>query len=186
AWYELRYNHQNFTDAAAQSRRAEESEQLGLVSQAAKDDPAAHVSDYAKSLSTLFNDNDNAGNRIYTRILDRDEHDNFNAAIADELLILRQNLIEPLIGAANALDIDWVQFDATTGGSSILANDATAAGATGGKDDTNTVNLILGEAGNDTLTGKGAADYLFGGDGNDLLAGDGAGRTAVCSHIQAI
>lgn len=178
AWYELRYNHQNYIDNAAQTRRAEESEQLGLVSQTAKDDPAAHVNDYAKSLSTLFNDDDNSNDRIYTRILDRDEHDDFNTAIADELLTLRQHLIEPLIGAANALDIDWVQFDATNGGSTIAANDAAAAGVVGGKDAANTVNLIMGEAGNDSLTGKGATDYLFGGVGNDTLAGDGAGLNA--------
>lgn len=179
AWYELRYNHQNYTDDVAQARRAAESEKLGLVSQTAKDDPASHINEFAKSLSTLFNEDDNAGVRIYTNILSRDQHDNFDAAVADELLVLRQYLVEPLIGAANALDIDWVQFDASGGAATLLAGDAAAAGVAGGKDSSNTVNLILGEAGNDALEGKGATDYLFGGADNDTLAGDGAGLNAL-------
>lgn len=130
AWYELRYNHENFQQRGAQLRRAEESEQIGLVSKAAKDDPAERVSDFAKALSTLFNADDAAGNRIFTRILERDEHDDFNAAIADELRVLRENLVETLIGDGNALEIDWVQFDATNGASSIAAGDAAAAETT--------------------------------------------------------
>lgn len=105
AWYEIRYNHGTPT---LQNRRAEEAEKFGLVSKAAVDDPAAHADEYANSLSVLFNDNDFRDSRIYVVISQKDANDNFETAIADELLVLRQNLVEPLVGAANALDIDWV------------------------------------------------------------------------------
>ncbi|MEZ5983788.1 MAG: hypothetical protein R3C54_15920 [Parvularculaceae bacterium] len=63
-WYEIRYNHNHYDHNGLQNRRAEESDLLGLVSQAAKDNPAAHINEYASALDTLFNDDDRLGNRI--------------------------------------------------------------------------------------------------------------------------
>ena len=161
AWYELRYNHGNYTNNGLQSRRAGEADQLGLVSHLAQANPQNYLEEYKRSLNTLFNGTDLGGNDIYTRILARDQHDNFVDAIDPELTILSQHY-------AGSAPIDLVQVDDAGNGSTLNAKPAT------GKNDTNTHNLIFGEDGNDTIRGLGGNDFLFGGAGDDVLVG-GAG-----------
>ena len=173
-WYEIRYNHNHYDLRGLQNRRAGESDLLGLVSQAAKDDPQNHLQEFADAASTLFNDGDRLGRRIYTQINARDIYDPFPASIAPELATLDLYLGRGALGDPLAPAIDWVQFDDAGASSAIDAADEASAGVVGGKDLTNTVNLILGEAGDDLIRGYGATDYLYGGlDRDTIYGGDG-------------
>ncbi|MFC2952878.1 calcium-binding protein [Marinicaulis aureus] len=174
-WYEIRYNHNHYDHNGLQNRRAEESDLLGLVSQAAKDNPSAHIDEYGFALDTLFNEYDRLGNRILTRIEDRDGLDNFEDAVAPELQALLQYYVLDPLGASSAPTIDYVQADSAGFGETMIARSMGGEGVSGVKTDANTVNLILGYGGNDFIRGLGGPDYLYGGDGDDTIYGDGAG-----------
>ena len=176
-WYEIRYNHNHTDHNGLQSRRAEETDLLGLVSQTAKDDPNANSLEYAHALDTLFNGYDRLGRRILTRIEERDSLDDFEAAIAPELQALLDHYVLAPLGANSAPMIDYVQADSDNVSEQMTAGSAALAGVPGGKGASETVNLILGEGGDDVITGLGAADYLYGGDGNDTIYGDGGGTS---------
>ena len=170
-WYEIRYNHGNFDFLGLQNRRAEESDLLGLVSQRAKDDPLAFLDEYALAIHTLLNDDDRLGRRLLTRMLDRDALDPFYDAIAEEMEVLNTYYAQTPLGDPDAPAIDFVQYDANDESATIIASDEAAAGVAGGKDEANTVNLILGNGGADTILGLGGADYLYGGADGDLIDG---------------
>jgi len=173
-WYEIRYNHNHYDLRGLQNRRAGESNLLGLVSQDARDDPQNHLQEFVDAANTLFNDVDRLGRRIYTQILARDIYDPFPSSIAPEMATLNLYLGQGALGDPNAPSIDWVQFDDAGVSAAIDASDPAAAGVIGGKDITNTVNLILGEAGDDLIRGYGATDYLYGGlDQDTIFGGDG-------------
>ncbi|WDI30837.1 calcium-binding protein [Hyphococcus flavus] len=174
-WYEIRYNHNHFNHNGLQNRRAEESDLLGLVSQAAKDNPALYIDEFAFALNTLFNDFDRLGNRILTRIEARDGLDNFEDAIAPELQALLDYYVLAPLGAASAPTIDFVQADDAGISETMIGKSTAGEGVPGGTHDANTVNLILGMGGNDFIRGLGGPDYLYGGDGDDTIEGDGAG-----------
>lgn len=177
-WYEIRYNHNHYNHNGLQNRRAEEADLLGLVSQAAKDNPALHIGEFAFALDALFNENDRLGNRILTRIEDRDGLDNFEDAIAPELqALLDYYVLEPL-GASSAPVIGYVQADDAGVGETMTAKSMAGEGVSGGATNADTVNLILGYGGNDLIRGLGGADYLYGGAGDDTIYGDGAGTPA--------
>ncbi len=176
-WYEIRYNHNHTNHNGLQSRRAEEADLLGLVSQQAKNSTGSNIDEYAAALDTLYNGYDRLGRRILTRIEDRDGLDNFEDAIAPELQVLLDYFVLQPLGAANAPAIDYVQAAASHVGVQIDAGSFEAAGVTNGKLAVDTVNLILGGGGDDVITGGGAADYLYGGAGNDTIYGDGGGTS---------
>lgn len=173
-WYEIRYNHNHYDHRGLQNRRAEEAELLGLVSQAAQDDPAAHIDEYAASLDRLFNGDDRLDRRLLNRIEERDGLDNFEDAISPELAALLQHYVLDPLGANAAPTIDFVQADMADQSAAITADSYAGAGIAGGNA-ASTVNLILGRGGDDLIIGLGAADYLYGGAGDDTIYGDGAG-----------
>ncbi|HPE32722.1 MAG TPA: calcium-binding protein, partial [Parvularculaceae bacterium] len=174
-WYEIRYNHNHYDSNGLQSRRAEESDLLGLVSHAAKASPSAHIEEYAAVLDTLFNDDDRLGNRILTRIEARDALDDFQAAIAPELQALLDYYVLQPLGATSAPTIEYVQAATNNISSQMIASSLGEAGVPGGEGPATTVNLIVGGGGNDLIMGLGAADYLYGGAGADTIYGEGAG-----------
>ncbi|MHA7872537.1 MAG: hypothetical protein ACX939_09330, partial [Hyphococcus sp.] len=155
-WYEIRYNHNQFNNNGLQNRRAEEADLIGLVSQAAKDNPTANILDYAHALDTIFNDDDRLGRRLLTRIEERDGLDDLQAAIAPELQALLDHYVLQPLGAANAPTIDYVQADQNNVSETMNAGSLAAAGVPGGEGAASTVNLILGEGGNDLIFGLGA------------------------------
>ncbi|MEO1244024.1 MAG: calcium-binding protein, partial [Pseudomonadota bacterium] len=177
-WYEIRYNHNQFNNNGLQNRRAEESDLIGLVSQAAKTDPAANILEFAHALDIIYNADDRLGRRILTRIEERDALDDLQAAIEPELQALLDYYVLQPLGANSAPTIDYVQADQNNISEQINAGSTASAGVPGGKGAADTVNLILGEGGNDLILGLGAADYLYGGDGDDTIYGDGAGTPA--------
>lgn len=177
-WYEIRYNHNHTSHNGLQSRRAEEADLLGLVSQAAKNNPDANILEFAHALDTIFNEDDRLGRRLLTRIEERDGLDDLQAAIAPELQALLDYYVLQPLGAGNAPTIEYVQADLNNISETMNAGSLAAAGVPGGEGAATTVNLILGEGGNDLIFGLGAADYLYGGAGNDTIYGDGPGTPA--------
>ncbi len=176
-WYEIRYNHNHYNHNGLQNRRAEEADLLGLVSQAAQNNPDTNILEFAHALDTLFNEDDRLGRRLLTRIEERDGLDDFQAAVAPELqALLDYYVLEPL-GANGAPTIEYVQADSNNISQTMNAGSAAGAGVPGGDGAATTVNLILGEGGDDLIIGLGAADYLYGGDGNDTVYGDGGGTS---------
>lgn len=176
-WYEIRYNHNHFNNNGLQNRRAEEADLLGLVSQAAQNNPDANILEFAQALDTLFNDDDRLGRRLLTRIEERDGLDDLQAAIAPELQALLDYYVLKPLGANSAPTIEYVQADSNNISQTMNAGSAAAAGVPGGEGAATTVNLILGEGGDDLIFGLGAADYLYGGAGDDTIYGDGGGTS---------
>lgn len=173
AWYEIRYNHQNWSEQGAQNRRAEESGIFGLVS------VTADREELKTALSFLFNGADSDNLRMYDRILARDQHDPFVDAIEPELTELKVSY--DIETAIHFVQVDEVGLD-----SAISGGEAESQGAS-------TNNLIFGQDGNDTVDGGQGDDVIYGDFGdcnleeelvaaNDSLAG-GVGNDTLYGGI---
>jgi len=174
AWWELRFN--IIDDIPNQFRRNAETDMMGLIS--VSGEQAEDISEYKKALGALFGGKSETDVDMYAKIVSRttsgfdsdpDFQQDFLDVIADELDFLEGKYALPN-GDGAAVNVDMVQIDPEGESNTIEAKNATGVN----KDADDTINIIFGEDGEDTLDGKGGDDFLYGGDGDDtIIAGAG-------------
>lgn len=174
-WYEVRYNHSNFSLKGLQNRREEESNKVGILTAVDSKDAGAVL----KAMGFLF-DREGGTSSIYEKIAARDKvineadqantkTESFEAQVSAYLKFLSDKY-------AGGDQLHFVQ----AGGS---GNDTFAAGVASYarfdektmRNETNTNDLVIAGDGNNAVKSGGGDDWVYSGKGKDRIdldAGD--------------
>lgn len=164
AWWEIRFNNQYV--AAFETRRNAESNMFGLISEVGK--AAVDLNEYKTAMGLLFegtslglspaNPYDKTTNDTHYGV------QKFMDAVDPAMDVLESAYARSPTG--QIIEVDIIQTDLAN------TNSINAKSAAGGKNDTNTINLIFGGDGDDTIHGLGGNDFLYGDGDKDHLYGD--------------
>ena len=168
-WYEVRYNHDNFSEKGLQNRRETESNKVGILGLSDRKDPDAVL----KAMDFLF-DRTGGATSVYEKIAARDKVINaadkadatkqsFEAQVASSLKILSDK-------HADGQKIHFVQVGGS-GDDNFAAGVASYAkfDAKANRTETNTNDLVIAGDGNNTVKSGGGDDWVYSGKGNDTV-----------------